>query len=39
VEKWRGFSNKFYAIMNVYGKEIIIRLLDEGKVSKKSIKS
>ena len=39
VEKWRGFSNKFYAIMNVDGKEIIIRQLDEGKVSKKSIKS
>ena len=38
VEKWRGFSNKFYAVMNVDGKEIIIRLLDESKVPKKSIK-
>jgi hypothetical protein len=35
VEKWRGFSNKFFAVMNVEGKAIIIRQLDETKISKK----
>jgi len=32
VEKWRGLSNSFFAVMNVDGREIIVKPLNE-KVS------
>lgn len=33
VEKWRGLFNSCFAVMNVDGKEIIVKPLNESKVS------
>ena len=33
VGKWGGFSSKCFAVMNVDGKEVIIRLLAETRAS------